>query len=255
MSVKPHHDLEEHMRSRVVAVAAAIGCLAVIMTGWLTLTAAPSFHPAQYRDGSLPSLPPPTVVGGGEVMLELDVTDGGVVRAVKALRTTPPFTDALTAAAKTWRFVPAQVEVESDGAVATPEGTRLKAVDSTVLVVAIFRPPTLNTPTLGELARDVGSESDDTPFPITTVTPSYPLRALAGGLVFIETTIDLNGRATENRVIRSSPPFDEAALDSLRQWLFRPARVRGTGTPTLAYVVFGFRQPVTPLLPGITPHR
>jgi TonB family protein len=175
-------------------------------------------------------------------MLELTVTSDGAVRDVKTLRTTPPYTDAMVMAAKTWRFVPA--EVESDPVASTP-ATTWKSVDSSVLVGGIFRPPTLNTPTLGELPRDVGTESDGTPFPIATVAPLYPLRAQGGGVVLIETTIDSMGRATQNRVIRSSPPFDEAALDSLRQWMFRPARVRGTGTAAFAYIVFGFREPVT----------
>jgi TonB family protein len=242
MSISAHQDVQAHIRRPVRRPGPAVVCLIVItamIAGWPTLNAAPSFHAARYRDGSLPSLPPPTVVAGGEVMLELTVTSDGAVRDVKTLRTTPPYTDAMIMAAKTWRFMPA--EVESDPVASTPA----KSVESSVLVVGIFRPPTLNTPTLGELPRDVGTESDGTPFPIATVVPLYPLRAQGGGLVLIETTVDSMGRATQNRVIRSSPPFDEPALDSLRQWTFRPARGRGTGTAAFAYVVFGFREPVT----------
>jgi TonB family protein len=178
--------------------------------------------------------------------LELTVTSAGAVGDVKTLRTTPPYTDALTLAVKTWRFMPA--EAESDAAASTPPkaaSTPPKTVDSSVLVVGIFRPPTLNTPTLGEPPRDVAPDSGGTPFPTATVAPLYPLRAQGGGLVLIETTVDSAGRATQNRVIRSSPPFDEAALDSLRQWAFRPARVRGTGSDAFVYLVFGFREPVT----------
>jgi len=59
----------------------------------------------------------------------------------------------------------------------------------------------------------------------------------------IETTIDTGGQPTANKILRSSPAFDEAALAALRQWRFRPARVGGSSTPTLAYVIVGFRQP------------
>jgi TonB family protein len=236
------------MRPRAGLFSRALVGLAVVLMSWIALMAVPSFHPARWRDGSLPSLPPATVVGGGEVMLELSVAGDGAVRDVKVLRTTPPYTEAVITAAKTWRFSPA--EFEDDGVAAPPETARSRTVDSTVLVVGIFRPPTLNTPTLGESPRDVGEESNDTPFPITTVVPLFPPRAQAGGLVLIETRIGLDGRASETRVIRSAPPFDEMALDALRQWTFRPARVRGVGTPVFAYVIFGFRQPVTSL-PGV----
>src|SRR5438876_2039558 len=131
----------------------------------------------------------------------MTVTNEGALRELKALRTTPPYTDAMIMAAKTWTFVPA--EVESEPVASTPALT-WKSVDSSVLVAGIFRPPTLNGPTLGELPRDVGTASNGTPFPIATVAPLYPPRAQGGGLVLIETTVDSIGRAAQNRVIRSS---------------------------------------------------
>src|SRR4249920_1175426 len=97
----------EHATHPIGAIA-----LALIAAAHVALTAAPVFHPAKYLDGTLPALPPTTVVGGGEVMLEVDVTSGGAVRGVRTLRTTPPYTDALIAATKTWRFSPAEIEVD-----------------------------------------------------------------------------------------------------------------------------------------------
>jgi TonB family protein len=208
----------------------------------LQLMAAPAFHPASYGSGALPQLPPVTVVGGGQVMLELDVTSGGAVRGAKTLRTTPPFTDLLIAATKTWQFTPAEVEIEP----APPPGQpRFRAIDSTVLVAAVFNAPTLIGPTLGDLPRDVGTEADSTPFPFAITPPLFPPRARDSGAVMIETTIDLSGQPTENRVVQSSAAFDEAALMALRQWRFRPARIGGSATRTLAYVIIGFRQPVS----------
>jgi periplasmic protein TonB len=219
------------------------GVLALLLIGaaHLSLTAAPAFHPAKYRGGALPPLPPLTVVGGGEVMLELDVTSVGAVRAAKALRATAPYTDSLIAATKTWQFAPAEVEIEPPP---PPGRPRFKAMDSTVLVAAVFTAPALSGPTLGELPRDVGTEADSTPFPFATAPPVFPPRARDAGMVMIETTIDLSGQPTENHVLLSSAGFDEAALTALRQWRFRPARVGGSSTPTLAYVVMGFRLPV-----------
>jgi len=207
------------------------------------LAAAPAYRPAKYLSGALPPLPPPTVVNGGEVMLELDVTRLGTVRAVRPLRATPPFTEAFADAVKTWRFEAAEIEQEDQPA--APNEPKVRKVDSTVLVVAMIRPPTLNTPTLGDVPKDVGSEADGTPFPVATEVPMYPPLARDGGIVMIETTVDAGGRATQNKMLQSSPAFDKPSLDALGRWLFRPGRVGGSAAPMLAYVVFVFQQPVT----------
>ncbi len=230
----PHADNAKH--------PAGVLALLLIAAAHLTLTAAPAFHPAKYQGGSLPPLPPPTVVGGGEVMLELDVTSAGVVRGVKALRTTPPYGDALVAAARAWRFTPA--EVEKDPPPTSPTESKWRTVDSTVLLVSIIRAPTFFTgPTLGDSPRNVGAAGDSTPFPTTTAPANYPPLARQAGLVLIETTINVDGRSTGSRVLRSDPPFDQAALEALSGWRFRAARVTGSTTPVFAYVAFGFREP------------
>ena len=223
------------------AVGLVLGLIAVAVP--LTLVAAPAFRPAKYQDGALPPLPPPTVIGGGEVIVELDVTGAGAVRGVKLLRTTPPYGDALVAAAKAWRFTPA--EVEKDPPPASPAESRWRTVDSTVLVVSIVRGPTfLPGPTLGDSPRDVGTAADSTPVPTTTAPANFPPLARQAGLVLIETTINVDGRPTGSRVLKSDPPFDQAALEALSGWRFRSARVAGSTTPVLAYVAFGFREPV-----------
>jgi TonB family protein len=212
-----------------------------------------SFQAARFKDGSLPSMSPlggvaPLAVGGGEVMLEVTVGSAGDVRAIKLLRTTPPFAEVLETAVRTWRFIPASARESRPGS--PPADV---AVESTVLVAGIFRAPTLNAPTIGEAPRDVASERDQTAFPVIKPdAPLYPPLAVSPGIVLIETTIDVDGRPSASRVIRSSPPFDQAALDAVQRWVFRAARIDGVSTPTFAYVVFGFPVPVTPVL-TVTP--
>jgi hypothetical protein len=210
----------------------------ILLTCTLLSAADGSFQPARYLDGGLPNLSP-SILAGGEVILELAVARDGSVRDVKTLRATPPYTEALSFAVRSWRFQAAE-QLDRGAAVAAAR----RPVDATVLVVGVFRPPALTGPTLGDVPRDVGSEVDGTPFPVTIVQPVFPPLAQAGGAVLIETKVDVNGHATESRVIQSSPPFDEPGLAALRGWTFRPARVNGTVTPTLAYVLFGFPQPV-----------
>ena len=50
--------------------------------------------PAQYRSGPLPPVPT-HAAGGGQVILQVSVNRGGIVSAVKVLRSTPPYTDLM----------------------------------------------------------------------------------------------------------------------------------------------------------------
>jgi TonB family protein len=213
------------------------GCAVAIMV------APGGFTPAQYRDGALPQIPI-QAVGGGEVFVELSVSSSGVVSGVRTLRATAPFTAAVNDAVRGWQFRPAEEEIASEAG--QPVEPR-KPVASTVLVASIFRPPTLNTPTLGEPPRNVASASNETPFPLTTVMPGYPPLARNSGIVLVEALVDAGGGVADVKVIRSARPFDDPALDAARRWTFRPARGRGTAVATLAYIAFAFRQPVTGL--------
>ena len=114
-----------------------------------------------------------------------------------------------------------------------------------MLIAGVIRPPTLNTPTAGEQPRDVGSEADDTPFPLSVIAPAFPPRARDDGSVLVQVMIDTGGRVSDAKIIQSSPAFDAVALTTARTWVFRPARVRGESVATYAYLVFAFRQPVT----------
>lgn len=224
-----------HVRDMAVGGAAVVESAGPEPTAAENLAAGP-FTPALYSSGPLPLVPAQTV-GGGEVLVEISVTRAGEVRSVTPLRTTPPFTPAVVDAVGVWRFIPAE---------AARSVTLRERVDSKVLVAAVFRPPTLlNAPVLGEPPKDVATASAEIPFPTATTVPSFPPRALAGGIVLVEVRVDPSGRVTDAAVIRSAPSFDEPALDAARQWTFRPARIDGVAVNSSAYVIFAFRQPVT----------
>ena len=95
---------------RATRVWSIVGCISVAV---VALTAQGGFVPAQYREGALPPIPI-QALGGGEAFLELTVTSRGVVRAVRTLRATPPFTEAMSAAARRWQFRPAEEEMEPE---------------------------------------------------------------------------------------------------------------------------------------------
>ena len=173
-----------------------------------------------------------------EVRLELIVGRDGHVRDVKTLRATVPFTDAVQTAVRGWTFTPAEERDPAAGPTPVP-------VESKVLVVALFRPPALTGPTLGEPSSDVGAASPDVPAPSAVTMPLFPPNAVNDGVVLTELTVAADGRVASARTVRSAAGFDEAALDALRPTMFRPAQVRGQAAERFVYVVTAFRQPIT----------
>lgn len=213
---------------------------AIVLNGSATAGAQAGFVAARYVNGELP-VAPPLAVSGGEVFLEALVDVDGRVDSVRTLRTTPPFTDAVIRAVRGWRFTPATEAAEpSTGQTAASA----RPVAGPVLVAAMFAPPALNGPTLGEPPQDVLSASDETPMPMGANPAAYPPRALGDGTVLVEVTIDTAGVPTDAQVKVSAPGFDAAAIAAARSWSFRPARRRGIAVTTHAYLLFAFRQPV-----------
>lgn len=72
----------------------------------------------------------------------------------------------------------------------------------------------------------------DVPAPRRTkfVAPAYPADAQMRGLrgiVILELIVDENGKVASADVVRSVPPFDEAALSAARQWEYEITQVEG----------------------------
>jgi TonB family protein len=81
-------------------------------------------------------------------------------------------------------------------------------------------------------AQEAKVAGTDVPAPKRTrfVAPAYPPDAQARGLrgiVILELVIDEQGRVATADVVRSVPPFDEAALSAARQWEYEVTRVDG----------------------------
>ena len=201
--------------------------LALVVTMAAGLSAA-AYAPARLRSGSLPGIPF-DAVGGGEVFVELDVGQDGRVIGTSPVRATTPFTDLVLDAVRDWHFTPAK-----DGV----------PVPSSVMLAVLFRPPVLNGPTLGTPPSDVGRPTRSVPVPTGTQMPPYPANAHAGGVVLLEVLVAATGAVENARVVRSAPPFDDAAQKTVRLWKFAPAQRGGVTVPSVAYVIFAFRPPV-----------
>ena len=72
------------------------------------------------------------------------------------------------------------------------------------------------------------------------VYPEIAKRAHIEGDVVIECTIDPSGRVVNATVTKSVPLLDQAALDAVAQWRYRPTLVDGVPVPVLMTVTVRF---------------
>src|SRR6185503_7259746 len=88
------------------------------------------------------------------------------------------------------------------------------------------------------------------------VQPEYPTEALARGLrgiVILALTIDTAGKVANVDVVRSLPPFDDAATTAARQWEYEVTKVDGKPVPVRLTVpiTFALKLPEMTREPGI----
>ena len=78
---------------------------------------------------------------------------------------------------------------------------------------------------------------------IKDVKPAYPQSAVsarAQGTVIIEATIGIDGKVQDARVLHSEPPFDQAAIDAVRQWEYTPSLLKGVPVAIIMTVIVRF---------------
>jgi periplasmic protein TonB len=82
------------------------------------------------------------------------------------------------------------------------------------------------------------------PDKVVNVTPIYPAvarEARREGVVILEAVIDASGNVTSARVLRGDPLLDQAALDAVQQWKFKPATLNGEAIPVVMTVTVQFK--------------
>lgn len=76
-----------------------------------------------------------------------------------------------------------------------------------------------------------GQAKTEPPVPVRTVPPEYPAQMRdqkASGVVTVNCLVDEKGNVTESRVEKSTnEAFDQAALDAVKRWKFKPAKQDG----------------------------
>jgi TonB family protein len=87
--------------------------------------------------------------------------------------------------------------------------------------------------------------NDEAPVLEHGTKPYYPQEAFHRGIegtVLVEFLIDDRGGVAYAEVRESIPALDAAALATIRQWRFRPARLKGQPVPCLAQAPVTFRK-------------
>jgi protein TonB len=82
------------------------------------------------------------------------------------------------------------------------------------------------------------------PRPTKPTKPKYPRAAFdkkVQGTVLVEIVIGTDGRVVKPRILESVPGLDEAALDCVRSWRFKPALKDGKPVATVARVPIAFK--------------
>ncbi|MGH7727151.1 MAG: energy transducer TonB [Candidatus Eiseniibacteriota bacterium] len=91
---------------------------------------------------------------------------------------------------------------------------------------------------------DVTTFVDEFPEIVKSVRPAYPEMARTAGLeghVIVRMFVGVDGKIRKAEIERSSPMFDEAALEAARQWVFTPAKTNGQPVGVWVRVPIEFR--------------
>lgn len=200
--------------------------------GWLALAAALGAggdRPARLSQGG-DSVPVPRLHGQCQAAFDVAVDARGSVTGVRLLYGSSALAKMLEASVAGWVFEPAQEDGE-------PRSSR-------VLVAALFRAAAFYAlgpcpPPDGTLLAPPGM-----PIPTSVSPPAYPVRALGCGAVVVEVEVGPSGAVRSARAVGGRTAFDGTAEQAARAWHFLPGRRNGQPVATLAYLVFGFPEPV-----------
>lgn len=138
------------------------------------------------------------------------------------------------------RELAASARAASDKAIADATAARERAAAA---LAARTRAEAEARATLRKTAVRVG-RGIPAPVKVKNVAPEYPAiakSARVGGVVEIEATIGPDGKVQDAEVTKSVPLLDQAALTAVRQWEYRPTRVKGVAVPVIVNVAVDFR--------------
>jgi protein TonB len=168
----------------------------------------------------------------GAVVRVLGAMLGGVLLVACAARATAPVQPT--------EETPAAREAP---ALSGPSLERAKGAGRFAQSAAADGPSAVSPPSENEAPFEAQGGYDLAPIPVHVPNPEYPAEARAKeihGRVVVEFVIDRSGRVSRARVVRSIPGLDEAAVECVRRWQFKPALLGGKPVETTAQAPVDF---------------
>jgi len=174
----------------------------------------------------------------GLVILEATTDASGRVASVRVLRSIPELDQAAEDAIKQWIYEPIVINGKPRGIVFTVT-IRFSLDDKPAAPpVSAEEPVKTEEADLSDKAFEEGSARSPVrasdkiapPTLVKRVEPVYPddvRKAGIEGLVILEATTDASGRVASVKVLRSVPELDQAAIDAIRQWVYKPLLLDG----------------------------
>jgi len=168
----------------------------------------------------------------GIVILEVKIDEQGNVADTRVLRSIPLLDQAAIDAVKQWEYEPMLVDGKPRQVIFT--------------VTARFKLDGVNKPkSLDEFAQGAVQAIKDIKPPklVKEVPPVYPEAARVAqvqGVVILGVKTDEQGKVIDVMVLRSIPLLDQAAIDSVRQWIYEPMIIEGKAVPVVFTVTVRF---------------
>jgi TonB family protein len=220
------------MRNQTTLLFAALSLAAA------ALFAQGDFSPVQLLSAPLWSTIPFGTQSGGIAAFSLSVDETGAVTGLQPVQEFAPYGDLMRRALPGWRFQPAR----SQG----------QAVVSQVLVLGLFRPPTLSFAAPENPRYKDTQAPDEVPWPTSVTVAPYPAEATGSGMVIVQVDVSSDGTVAGARVVTEPSIFDSAATGAVRAWTFRPASRNNRDAASRLYIVLLFIGDIPPIGDGIS---
>ncbi|MBN1271011.1 MAG: TonB family protein [Candidatus Aminicenantes bacterium] len=244
--------------TRILAILAAVLCLGLAASArltfvfpgnkavdqktrvvWNTLEKSGIISPQLFKKKE-PAYPPEAVKAGitGTVILEGSTDKEGLVNQIKIFQSE---NDLLKAAAGQavlgWEFKILKEKGESS----------VYFYAEFDFDIAKGRPMiSINLQMIEALNKTIKNASEISPiFALKKVKPVYPRIAQEAGVegtVILELTTDIYGRVKNQKILRSIPLLDQAAVNAVRQWRYKPAIIDGKKQEMTITVAFAFNK-------------
>jgi len=180
----------------------------------------------------------------GTVIVEAKADEQGSIVEVRVLRSIPILDQAAIEAVKQWKYEPLVIDGKPRKVIFTATVNFVLDEGGKKGVMKKFA------------AGAVRAENDIMPpKPIKNPAPVYPeIARVAGveGVVILGVKTNEEGQVVDAIVLRSIPLLDQAAIDTVRQWVYEPLVVDGKAVPVVFTVTVRFQLKENVVKPGDT---